>query len=68
MIGFMKAIADVITDAKYRSDLEQQIQQLEAGRPAGAPNSGDQSWQTYRRTLTRMTLQVCGTRPFKNYR
>jgi hypothetical protein len=68
MFSFMKAIAEVTADASYRSNLEQQIQQLETGRPGGAPNSGDPSWQIYRRAVTRMALEVCGTRPFRNYR
>jgi hypothetical protein len=68
MIGVMKAIAAVTIDAAYRSTIEQQIQELEKGKPATAPNAADQTWQTYHRAITRMALEVCGTRPFKSYR
>jgi len=66
MLEKMREIAAVTTDAKYRSDLEAQIQQIAQSRPAGNANAGDAQWQRYHRTITRMTLEVCGTRPLRN--
>ena len=68
MLGFMRAIAAAASDAKYRSDVESQIQQIEQSKPTGSVNSADPNWQRYHRTITRMTLEVCGVRPLKNYR
>jgi hypothetical protein len=68
MLDFMKEIARVTTDASYRSTIEAQIKQLEQAKPAGAPVAADRAWQLYHKAITRMTLEVCGTRPFKNYR
>jgi hypothetical protein len=65
MLGYMKAIAAATADAKYRSDIEAQIQKIEQSKPAGAVSAVDPNWQRYYRTITRMTLEVCGTRPLK---
>jgi hypothetical protein len=68
MLGYMRAIAAATADAKYRSDIESQIQKIEQQRPPGAPVAADPQWELYRKTITRMTLEVCGERPFKNFR
>lgn len=65
MLGFMKGIAAASADAKYRSDIETQITQLENSKPAGAIAAPDPNWQRYHRTITRMTLEVCGVRPLR---
>jgi hypothetical protein len=65
MLAYMKAIAAAAADAKYRSDTESQIQQIERSKPSGEVSSADPNWQRYYRTITRMTLEVCGTRPLR---
>lgn len=67
MIAFMKGIAAVTTEAAYRSTIESQLKEIAQGKPAGQPAAADPAWQLYYKTITRMTLEVCGTRPFKNY-
>jgi hypothetical protein len=67
MLGFMKAIAAAASDAKYRSDIESQIQQIERSKPAGPVDANNSDWQRYYRTITRMTLEVCGTRPLRGF-
>jgi hypothetical protein len=68
MLGFMKEIAAAASDAKYRSDIESQIQQVTQSKPTSALDAADPNWQRYNRTITRMTLEVCGSRPLKKYR
>lgn len=66
MINYMKAIANEITDGEYRASVESQIRQVEQGKPGTpAPDAADSLWQTYYKTITRMTLEICGRRPFK---
>ena len=67
MFGYMKAIAAASSDPKYRSDVESQIQKIEGSKPAGAVNATDPNWQRYYRTITRMTLEVCGTLPLRKF-
>jgi len=67
MFGFMRAIAQVTADASYRSDIESQIQQIQQAKPPTPLSAADPGWQLYHRTVTRMTLEICGTRPFKTY-
>lgn len=68
MLGYTKGIAAAAADPKYRSDIESQIQQIERSKPAGPMAAADPNWQRYNRTITRMTLEVCGSRPLKKYR
>lgn len=68
MLGYMREIAAAASDAKYRSDIESQIQQITQSKPAGAVAAADPNWQRYYRTITRMTLEVCGSRPLNRYR
>lgn len=65
MLGFMKAVANEIADGDYRASVESQIRQVEQGKPTTAPSTGDPAWQTYYKAITRMTLEVCGRRPFR---
>jgi hypothetical protein len=65
MLDRMKAIAAAASDAEYRAKIEAQIRQIEAAKPTTALNAADPAWILYYRTLTRMTLEVCGRRPFK---
>ena len=67
MLGYIKAIAAAAADPKYRSDIESQIQQIGQSKPAGAIAATDPNWQRYYRTITRMTLEVCGSRPLRRY-
>jgi hypothetical protein len=66
MLGKMREIAAVTVDAKYRSEIEAQVQQIEQSKPSSAVSAADREWQRYHRTITRMTLEVCGMRPLKN--
>jgi hypothetical protein len=68
MLGYIKEIAAATSDANYRSDIETQIQQIEQSKPAGVVSDTDPNWQRYYRTITRMTLEVCGRRPFRKLR
>lgn len=65
MLGLMHAIATEITDSEYRANVESQIRQVEQARPTTPVNAADQQWQLYYKTITRMTLEICGQRPFK---
>lgn len=65
MLDRMKAIAAAASDAEYRAKVEGQIRQVEAAKPTTPVNATDPVWILYYRTLTRMTLEVCGRRPFK---
>ena len=65
MLDRMKAIAAAASDAEYRAKVEAQIREIEGAKPATPVNSSDPAWILYHRTLTRMTLEVCGRRPFK---
>jgi hypothetical protein len=67
MLGFMKAIAVATSDANYRSYIEAQIKQIEQSTPAGPVSGTDANWQRYYRTITRLTLEVCGMRPLKRF-
>ncbi len=67
MLGFMKEIAAAAADPKYRSDTESQIQKVTQSKPTNALAAADPNWQRYNRTITRMTLEVCGSRPLKKY-
>lgn len=64
MLDRVKAIATAATDAEYRAKLEAQIRQVEAAKPTTPLSNTDPAWDRYYRTLTRMTLEVCGRRPF----
>jgi hypothetical protein len=68
MLGYMRDIAAAAADPKYRSDIESQIQQITQSKPAGPLAAADPNWQRYYRTITRMTLEVCGSRPLRRYR
>lgn len=68
MLGYMRGIAAAAADPKYRSDIESQIQQIAQSKPAGALVATDPNWQLYYKTITRMTLEVCGCRPLMRYR
>jgi hypothetical protein len=65
MLGYIKEIAAATTDAKYRSDIESQIKQIEGSKPGTPISAADPNWERYYRTITRMTLEVCGTRPLR---
>jgi hypothetical protein len=67
MLGYIKAIAAAAADPKYRSDIESQIQQIGQSKPAVPIAATDPNWQRYYRTITRMTLEVCGSRPLRRY-
>ena len=65
MLTFMKAIAKETTDSEYRANVESQITQVEQAKPTSVLNVNDPPWQLYYKTITRMTLEICGKRPFK---
>jgi hypothetical protein len=65
MVNRMKAIAAQSSDSDYRATVERQVAAVETKRPSGARASTDQVWKTYHETITTMTLDICGTQPFK---
>jgi hypothetical protein len=65
MLDRMKAIAAQAVDAEYRANVEAQIRQIESAKPPTAVDNADPAWRIYHRTVTRMTLEVCGRQPFK---
>jgi len=48
---------------KTKTDLDTAIK----SRPAGDPDGSTEKWAFYYRAMTRLTLDTCGTEPFKGY-
>jgi hypothetical protein len=48
---------------KTKTDLDTAIK----SRPGGDPNGSTKEWTFYYRAMTRLTLDTCGTEPFKGY-
>ena len=67
MLNLMREVAAVIGDATYRSNVESQINQVQQQRPATLRAAADPEWLRYHTAITRMTLEICGRRPLRNY-
>jgi hypothetical protein len=52
------------SNTKTKTDLESAIK----SRPVGDPDGSTKEWTFYYRAITRLTLDTCGTEPFKGYR